>query len=111
LHQDTGTVTGKRIGADGATVGQVLEYAQALLDDFVACAALDVGDEADATGKSICYIIFGRSFDCPATTGSQKAGQYSAAGPVVQFGGACFSFLISGICELQWRQIIALVPA
>jgi hypothetical protein len=40
LHQDTGTVSGKRIGADCATVGQVLEYAQALLDDFVARAAL-----------------------------------------------------------------------
>jgi hypothetical protein len=43
--------------------------------------------------------------------GSQKAGQYSAAGPVVQFGVACFSFLISGICAVQWRQIIAPVPA
>jgi hypothetical protein len=36
LHEDARTVAGKRVGADGAAMGQILEDLETLLDDFVA---------------------------------------------------------------------------
>ena len=50
LHEDAGAVAGKRVGADGAAMGQILQDLEALLDDFVARPGLQVGDEADAAG-------------------------------------------------------------
>ena len=50
LDQDAGAVAGQRVGADGAAMGEVLQDQQPLLDDGVALRALDVRDEADATG-------------------------------------------------------------
>ena len=50
LQQDAGTVASKRIGADRASMRQILEYLQPLLDDGVGFLALDMGDETDAAG-------------------------------------------------------------
>ena len=50
LDQHAGAVADQRIGADRAAVRQVLEDLQALRDDVVRAAALQVGDEADAAG-------------------------------------------------------------
>src|SRR6185437_4714932 len=50
LHQDARAVAHARVGADGATVLEVAQDAQTVLDDLVRLAALDVGDEADAAG-------------------------------------------------------------
>ncbi len=50
LHQDAGAVAGERVGARGAAMGQIDEDLEAVLDDAVARAALQIGDEADATG-------------------------------------------------------------
>jgi hypothetical protein len=50
LHQDAGAVTGQRVGPDSTAVRQVLQYAQALPDDFMALASLEVGDKPDTTG-------------------------------------------------------------
>ena len=49
LNQDAGTVAGKRVGANRAAVGQVLQDLQALLDDRVRFRAFDMRDKADAT--------------------------------------------------------------
>ena len=50
LHQDAGAVAHARIGADRAAMLEIAEDAQAVFDDLVRLAALDVGDEADAAG-------------------------------------------------------------
>lgn len=50
LDQDAGAVAHQLVGAHGAAVIQVFQDLQALLDDGVALAALDMGHEADATG-------------------------------------------------------------
>ena len=50
LDQDAGAVAHQLVGADRAAVVEVLEDLQALLDDVVRLAALDVGHEADAAG-------------------------------------------------------------
>ena len=50
LHQDAGAVAHARIGADRAAMLEIAQDAQAVLDDLVRLAALDVGDEADAAG-------------------------------------------------------------
>jgi hypothetical protein len=50
LDQDAGAVAEQRIVAGGATVLEVLQDLQALLDDRVALAIPDVDDETDATG-------------------------------------------------------------
>ena len=50
LHEDAGAVAGKRVGADGAAMGQILEDLETVLDDLVARPRLQVGDEADAAG-------------------------------------------------------------
>ena len=57
LHQDAGAVAGKRVGADGAAMGQVLQDLEAVLDDFVARPGLQVGDEADAAGIVLALRI------------------------------------------------------
>jgi hypothetical protein len=50
LDQDAGAVAHQRVGADRAAMIQVAQDQQALLDDVVALAALDVGDETHAAG-------------------------------------------------------------
>ena len=50
LHEDARAVALQRIGAGGAAMRQVLQDLQALRDDLVRLAALDVRDEAEATG-------------------------------------------------------------
>ncbi len=50
LDQNTGPVAGQRVRADRAAMGEVLEDLQALLDDGMAPGALDVRNEAHATG-------------------------------------------------------------
>ena len=50
LHQHPGAVAHARVGAGGAAVFQIAENLQAIFDDLVRLAALDVGDEADAAG-------------------------------------------------------------
>ena len=50
LHQHARAVAGTRVGAHGAAVLQVEQDVDAVLDDAVGLAALDVGDEADAAG-------------------------------------------------------------
>ncbi len=57
LHQHARAVAGQRVGADGAAMGQVLEDLQAVLDDRVARAAFQVGDEADAAGIVLALRI------------------------------------------------------
>src|SRR5690606_13893284 len=50
LHEDARAVARAWVGADGAAMLEVLEDVQAVFDDLVRLAALDVGDEADAAG-------------------------------------------------------------
>ena len=50
LHQDAGAVAHQRIGADRAAMLEVLEDGEAVLDDPVRLASLEVDDEADAAG-------------------------------------------------------------
>ena len=50
LHQHAGAVAHQRVGADGAAMLEVLEDGEAVLDDLVAGAVLQVDDEADAAG-------------------------------------------------------------
>ncbi len=50
LHQHAGAVAAVFLGAAGAAVIEVHEDLQALLQDAVGLAALDVDDEADAAG-------------------------------------------------------------
>ena len=50
LHENARAVAGERVRTHRAAMGQVLEDLQAMLDDGVARAAFQVGDEADATG-------------------------------------------------------------
>ena len=50
LQQDAGAIPGQRVGADGTPMGEILQDQQPVLDDGVALRALDVGDEAHATG-------------------------------------------------------------
>src|SRR5260370_35154199 len=48
LQQDAGTVARQRVGAHGAAMRQIEQDADAVGDDAVALAVLDMGDEADA---------------------------------------------------------------
>ncbi len=50
LNQDAGAVAHARVRAGRAAMLEIAENAQAVLDDLVRLAALDVGDEADAAG-------------------------------------------------------------
>ena len=50
LHEHAGAVAGVDLAAAGAAMIEVLEDLDALLDDGVRFASLDVHDEADATG-------------------------------------------------------------
>ena len=54
LQQDACAVAHQRVSAYSAPVVEVVQDAQALLDDLVALLALDVGDEADAA--SVVFI-------------------------------------------------------
>ena len=47
LQQQPGAVTGFRIAAACAAMGEVNQYLEPLLDNVVGLAALDVGDKAD----------------------------------------------------------------
>src|SRR5262249_12871107 len=49
LNQDAGTVALKRVGAGSPTVSKVNQDFQALLDDGVTFASLDVGDKSETT--------------------------------------------------------------
>jgi hypothetical protein len=49
LNQNTRAVTGLRIAAAGASVGQVDQDLNALLDNLVALVAANAGNKADAT--------------------------------------------------------------
>ena len=49
LHEDAGTVAGLGVGAEGATMGEVLEGRQAEVDDRMARAAAKLGDKRDPT--------------------------------------------------------------
>jgi hypothetical protein len=40
LHEDASAVTGERVGADRAAMGQILENLQTVLDDLMARACL-----------------------------------------------------------------------
>src|SRR5690606_25799898 len=53
LHEDAGAVAGARVGADGAAMLEVFENLQAVFNDLVRLAPLDVGDEADAAGVAL----------------------------------------------------------
>ena len=57
LHQDTGAVTGQRVGARRPAMGEVLQDLDAMLDDLVARPPLEVGYEADATGVVLALRI------------------------------------------------------
>ena len=57
LHQDARAVAGQRVGAGRAAMGEVLEDLQAMLDDRVAAAAFQIGDEADAAGIVLALRI------------------------------------------------------
>ena len=57
LHEHASPVAGKRVGADGAAMGQVFEDLQTVLDDRVARPRLQVGDEADAAGIMFSFRI------------------------------------------------------
>ena len=48
LNEDPGAVAAQRIGTDGAAMVEVVQDQQGLLHDRMACAALDVGNEANA---------------------------------------------------------------
>ncbi len=48
--EDAGAVAAVGFGADGAAVVHILEHEEGVGDDFVGGFALDVADEADATG-------------------------------------------------------------
>jgi hypothetical protein len=50
LDQDSRAVAHQWIGTDGATMVEVLENLQALLDDRMRSAAFDVGNETDPAG-------------------------------------------------------------
>jgi hypothetical protein len=50
LNQDTCTVTHQRVSANGATVVQIFQNLQTLLNDRVAFLPLDVCDKTDTTG-------------------------------------------------------------
>jgi hypothetical protein len=57
LDQDAGTVPGVRLAAAGAAVQQVDQDLQALFDDAVRAAALDVDDESHTTGVTLVARI------------------------------------------------------
>ena len=54
LDQDAGAIARQRIRTHRAAVREVLENLQALLDDGMALAILDVGDKADAA--SVVFV-------------------------------------------------------
>jgi hypothetical protein len=57
LHEHACAVAGERVGADGAAMGQVFQDLQTGLDDRVARARLQVGDEADAAAILVSLRI------------------------------------------------------
>src|SRR6185312_4549188 len=50
LHKDARAVAHPRVGADRTAMLEIAEDTQAVFDDLVRLAALDVGDETDAAG-------------------------------------------------------------
>src|SRR5207244_3908499 len=50
LQKDAGAVARLGIGAHGAAVLEIAQYAEAIGDDLVALEIVDIGDEADAAG-------------------------------------------------------------
>jgi len=67
LDQDAGAVAHQLVGPDRTAVVEVLENLQALLNDAVRLAALDVGHETDTAGivlvRRVVEAGTGRSFD------------------------------------------------
>ena len=80
LHEDAGAVAHARIGADRAAVLEIAENAQAVFDDLVRLAALDVGDEADAAGILVERRIVETLRERRAgISGRAASGKFSAA--------------------------------
>jgi hypothetical protein len=58
LHENARAVAHARIGADRAAMLEIAENAQAVFDELMRLAALDVGDETDAAGILVeCRIV------------------------------------------------------
>jgi hypothetical protein len=57
LHQHAGAVAHLRVGADGATMGEVVEDPEPVLDDAVRLPVVQVYDEADAAGIALVQRI------------------------------------------------------
>ena len=53
LHQHAGAVAHQRVGPHGAAMREVLEDPEAVFDDLVRLAPLQIGDEADAAGIAV----------------------------------------------------------
>ncbi len=70
LDQDAGAVAHQLVGADGATVVEVGQDAQALLDDAVGALALDVGHETDTAG----IVFMRRAVQAMGRSGDERLG-------------------------------------
>ena len=58
LNQNAGAVAGAGVGAHRAPMGEIEQHLEALLDNAVARLAIEIGDEAHATGIVLqCRII------------------------------------------------------
>ena len=56
-HSLTGAVARERVRAHRATMGEVLQDLEAMLDDLMAWPRLQVGDEADAASIVLAFRI------------------------------------------------------
>src|SRR5690606_26664249 len=50
LYENAGAVSHQRIGSNGATMGQIFEHFQRIVDNLACLLRLDVCDQADAAG-------------------------------------------------------------
>ena len=70
LDQDAGAVTGQRIGADRAAVVQIDENLDALANDLMRLAVLDIGDKADtAAVMFVLWVVQALCFGQPDRSG------------------------------------------
>ncbi len=97
LDQDAGAIPGVGLGTAGAAVIQVLQDLDALSQDRIRTAALDVGDEAEAAG-----VLFELRVVEPLLAGAHRAGGGGAARASSTDG--CGSGGESGRAAIDWVQ-------
>ena len=97
LNEHAGAVAGQRVGAHGAAVLEVGEDLERVGDDLMRLAALEVGDEADATRIVLVRRVI-------KTLRLRRLEAFERLGFAHRLGSSSYCDLGAGRCSVKFAQ-------